>query len=628
MGRYGAALGFIGLVGWNFSFGIDDSVILVRWTDPAEVGIESAIQGAADGCVLLFPESVFVFETDSAVCIGKNIALRGEGPQTLLKKVAGRTCGFFNFTGAAGGVENIAFDGQTLAEDGGALICSDNFANGIHNSLFVENTCNSRGGALCCADFYGDLCSSIFAQNTAQNGGGAAFVCLNFKGSEGNFCDLGNSYFLRNRTEAGHGGALLVNGSAELAAKTGDVIFQGNSADGHREGIFFENDQCDDTVKIGAESGRTFYCYDPIRSSGNEGQRDLVWEINPLSTQTGTVLWDGYRSEIWFEGGTGATVSYGTMVLQNGASFGAGEGNFAGQDGNYGSFTLGESATLRIGYEQLSKNFNIESGKVCTAYEWPIYSKSNVSEINAFNTILSGTLQFLLPTNVTANDVLLRFPYGDVQLTDTAKIAVGAVGTLQSLLIDESVVLIQCDGETLSGREDYSNSTGEELENFCVPGYVFAICRNDTQLLATLVNSESAPSYLGRPNPPEPWPLFPIPSDIVTVRNQDSEDLSSSGSIVSSRSSSSVSSGSGSSDASSGSGSSSSGSGSSDASSSGGSSSSGSGSSDASSGSGSSSSGSSSSDASSSSGSSSSVSSGSGSSDASSSSGSSSSDSG
>ncbi|MDR0339998.1 MAG: hypothetical protein LBH53_00310, partial [Puniceicoccales bacterium] len=384
-------------------------------------------------------------------------------------------------------------------------------------------------------NFCGDLRSSVFAKNSASNGG-ALFVSNNFVNSGGEgICDLGGSYFLGNQAaSSGYGGALFIRANAKLAAKTGDVIFQGNFAGDRQEGIFFANDQGGNTIWIGAESGHTFYYYDPIR--GNINNASLILEINPEQEHSGTVLLDKYPSEIWFGEGDAdayAKVSYGTLVLQNGASFGAGEENFTeNEEQNWGTFTLAESATLRIGYEQLSRSFSIESGMVRTEPSWPSYSNSNVSKINAGDIFLNGTLQFLLPTNIQSGDVLLHVPYGNVYLRSGAnQIAVGAVGKLQSLEVGESVVLLQCDKEIIEKSSSYSSSTGGGLENLCVPGYKFSISVNTTQLLATLIGEPEGniPSPEKSDNPPS-WSLFPLPFAVTADKDVGSDGSSGSGS--------------------------------------------------------------------------------------------------
>ncbi|MDR3259362.1 MAG: autotransporter-associated beta strand repeat-containing protein, partial [Fusobacteriaceae bacterium] len=90
-----------------------------------------------------------------------------------------------------------------------------------------------------------------------------------------------------------------------------------------------------------ATNGNTIYFYDPIASNPATVNRRLKIEINDDPSQTGVILFDTYQSNVYFESpGIGAKISYGTILLQNGAIFGAND--------NIGDFTVGENATLAI----------------------------------------------------------------------------------------------------------------------------------------------------------------------------------------------------------------------------------------------------------------------------------------
>ncbi|MDR2663998.1 MAG: hypothetical protein LBB14_00500 [Puniceicoccales bacterium] len=298
----------------------------------------------------------------------------------------------------------------------------------------------------------------------AGNGGGIA-VASTFTGQNSNFADLGGSFFLKNLGD-GSGGAIYFDKGAKVAALTGDVIFQDNlinnnvgislNSDGESRsnGLYFANFDNNGMAAIGAAENCTFWNYDGVcgnrDASSNQHKPQLTVQINPDSKQGGTVLFDRYRSDIWFETTTGATVSYGTMVLQNGASFGAGESNFCQVAPNSGPFNLGSNATLRIAYGQDIKRytFNEDTFKIESVTEVVPYDPlSQLSEIGAGSVVLEGKLHFILPSTVANGNIMLQIPLGTVRIANSATIDVGVSACTKdrlTLLPDQSVTLLTC----------------------------------------------------------------------------------------------------------------------------------------------------------------------------------------
>ncbi|MDR2667506.1 MAG: hypothetical protein LBB38_00470, partial [Puniceicoccales bacterium] len=258
-----------------------------------------------------------------------------------------------------GGIFHSTFSGNSAYYVGGAIYCDGEFGGAIESSTFTNNKSNnSDGGAIFCGTFAGNILHSTFSGNEAYDGGGGAIYCY----YDGNFTDLGGTYFLSNRAN-GLGGAIFFNYNGSLCATSGDVVFQGNNIKRPEEpseensadqlirlitemaGGSYTSGQEDfvanaahfqvgnggggNVASIGAMDGNTLYFYDPI--SSDTERRNLKIEINPVEDHTGTVLFNRHRSDVYFEGTGYAKISYGTMVLQNGASFGA--------EDNTGTFT-------------------------------------------------------------------------------------------------------------------------------------------------------------------------------------------------------------------------------------------------------------------------------------------------
>jgi predicted outer membrane repeat protein len=172
----------------------------------------------------------------------------------------------------------------------------------------------------------------------------------------------GDTLFLYNAAK--NGGAVHITTSANVYAAFGDIVFQGNIGDKSGMDIKvpnamrFENLFGNNVVTLSAFDNYMMRFYDPMDI--DTWQRALAIRINGAlaeatggspeiddlghwaARQTGTVLLDTYRSDVYFESAYGAQVCNGTMALHNGASFGTVD--------NTGRFTLHEDATLRIAY--------------------------------------------------------------------------------------------------------------------------------------------------------------------------------------------------------------------------------------------------------------------------------------
>ncbi|MDR0678801.1 MAG: hypothetical protein LBF24_00935, partial [Puniceicoccales bacterium] len=422
-----------------------------------------------------------------------------------------------------GNITNCKFIGNEtrsyfLSGFGGAVDFNSAFTGEIDRCTFIGNSIQVHaldvcgfGGAVRAECFCGKITNSIFTGNVAGNGGGIS-VGQGFTGSDGEgFADLGGTFFLKNYAE-GIGGAAYCGGvdgnNIKVAALSGDVVVQGNLFGNLSEsslnkserpgGFHFGNHyNAGITVGIAAAESCTFWNYDPLTSGRNslilrDHNTSLSIVINPESDHTGTVLFDRHRSDVWFgepwasvdpnakspipalaedSGSTyGATVSHGTMVLQNGASFGAGESNFfndliaSSKDiydingeliesipANGGPFRLCESATLRIAYGQPIDVYEFdESILAVTAHREAVpYDPDFMrSEINAGTVELQGKLHFVLPSNVIESAVMLEIPYGTVTVADSATIDVGVNNCDTEsfhLLVNQLVVLLNCD---------------------------------------------------------------------------------------------------------------------------------------------------------------------------------------
>jgi hypothetical protein len=292
--------------------------------------------------------------------------------------------------------------GLLTNDAGGAVTIEGNFTGVVDNSIFFDNTSLYAGGAMVVRhDIRGDVKNSTFSGNASLSyRGGGIYVGGSFCGKDGGFSDIGGSKFLYNDGihPMSSGGGIFIRSAAKLAAISGDVIFQGNI----NYAIIFTGLYASPTSQT-AVGGRTIYFYDPIRMiSDNFG-----FEMNPQDTHTGTILFDSVRSNLAFKESPGAKISYGTLALHNGASFGAVD--------NDGKFTLGEHATLRVAYGQEKREYILNKDKSFTEDDpskiiksYPPYDPNHVSYINAGNVNFDGTVHFVIPPNARNGDTLLR----------------------------------------------------------------------------------------------------------------------------------------------------------------------------------------------------------------------------
>jgi predicted outer membrane repeat protein len=517
--------------------------VAVPWTYPAEDGTLQAVESAGNGDRLYFSESTFVFSEQVSVELDKFLGLCGSEfdgsgrPTTVLQKAEGAEGRFFDFAGAAGDVSALTFEGENSpyggalssvvfsgniqscvfannseSAEGGAVFCKC-FEGNIQSSFFINNSSGTDGGALCVEGinspiqyFIGNIQNSIFSGNSTANGGrGGAIYFDKFCSEDGDDqADLGGSYFLGN--SAGIlGGALYASVDAQLAARSGDVIFQRNLADGHPNGMHFANLNNGQRILIGAAEGHTFWNYDPIWSGTSDGEKlahqNLFLEINANSGETGTVLFDRHRSDIWFQGANGATVFNGTLALQNGASFGASESNVWGFPANAGRFTLKESATLRIAYGQDIKRyeFNESTFKLESTLESVPYDPDSMrSGIYAGIADLLGNLQFILPLNVTTNTPMLSIPFGEVTVSPSTIIDVGVspYGDGPFALSEgQSVTLLDCASLDCE-RTTFPNCDGSSIPNVRT-GYHFSVLQDGNRILAKFLGTGSGSSSSG-----------------------------------------------------------------------------------------------------------------------------------
>ncbi|MDR1777876.1 MAG: autotransporter-associated beta strand repeat-containing protein [Desulfovibrio sp.] len=236
------------------------------------------------------------------------------------------------------GISNSIFSGNTAGDFGGAIFVGHDFTGNISYSVFSQNRAIAEGGGaiaigLPAGSLDGDISNSVFSGNTAGDGGAMAVAgALANTARAGGYADLSGSKFLDNHA-SGSGGALSLGNGSMLAALTPaeDVVFQGNTAGGAANALAYGGSL---GLGLGAAVGNTLWFYDPVQGSG-----DIT--INATAaTLGGTVVFDQHKSAV-----TGSTtVENGTMVLQNGAIFGA--------NGNGGTFILDATATLKVAYDR------------------------------------------------------------------------------------------------------------------------------------------------------------------------------------------------------------------------------------------------------------------------------------
>jgi predicted outer membrane repeat protein len=446
---------------------------------------------------------------------------------------------------------------------GGAIRTDGEFSDAVQSCLFSNNsTCYGSGAIYYSGDFVCTAQSAVFADNSIGDSGGAIHVEKSIYGPEGGFIDLSGFSFRGNVSNNPYGGAIYCGENAKLAAQSDDVIFTGNwagSLDGgstapatapagygafnRPNSLHFANLGGENTVAIGANEGRTFRNYDPISGNVSESgafAENLIFQINPETEQTGTVLFDWYRSDIWFQS---ATVSHGTMVLRNGASFGAGTDNFFNKSKNDGVFTLEGNATLRVVYCHDSDDYEFNNGAFSATHRSIAYDSTTMrSEIGAGSAHLYGKMQFVLPPNFDENVSLLSLPGATVTVYDSASINVGVSDfnedTFQ-MVSGQSAILLDCQNLVWSKSPLEFDCDGESIPHVR-SGHIFHVWKNATQILMSFIIINKNQSSSGSLSSSGGSPSSNSSGSSDASSSGASSSLASSGSASSSGASSSV----------------------------------------------------------------------------------------
>ncbi|MDR0340175.1 MAG: hypothetical protein LBH53_01270, partial [Puniceicoccales bacterium] len=291
-------------------------------------------------------------------------------------------------------------------------------------------------------------------------------------------------------------------------------------------------------VALAAAAGRSFRNYDPIDAISTN---DFHLQINPKNWQTGTVLFDSHRSVVlslaeypsaetsyspeqnnyafllgkYTPYGAAVSVSNGTMVLQNGASFtiaaklateylqapmgvvdtqtnGVTLGNYQNElsQRTDGTFRLEKPAILRVAYGQDIERYKFDKNTLAVIpHAQPVSYNPDLmhSEIDADETVLEGRLQFVLPKNVDEDVPMLSFPGGVVFLADsvTVDVAISSCGEGQfDLPVGQSVILLDC-ANLRCASKSFPNCDGSSIVGARArSGYHFDIRRENDRLLA------------------------------------------------------------------------------------------------------------------------------------------------
>jgi hypothetical protein len=317
-------------------------------------------------------------------------------------------------------------------------------------------------------------------------------------------------------SQSDYGGAIYAGKGIGLAAKTDDVVFQGNKIKDDANAIFLGKEGgYNAAINLAASEGMTFYFYDPIKSEGM-----VQVQVNPEVSHKGTVLFDNYRSEVRF---SAATISHGTIALHNGASFGP-------TSNNAGIFTLGPNATLKVAYDQSVRVYSYSNEDLLSFFNEPdpknivwtpvtaSYDPDNppVSEIRTSEKInLHGKLHFVLPRNVENGNIMLQtFGITDVQ---SANICIEMAEGSGSVAIreGESVVLIHSDQSIQGESVSFLSCTLNPSDPPAIQRK-FSLKQNPSQLLAVVMNSSESETPSG-PVQPEPGPESVLPPGTLPV---------------------------------------------------------------------------------------------------------------
>jgi len=273
--------------------------------------------------------------------IGNTAGGTGSGHGGAIGGITTISGGTNEFTDNRAGTTNGsggAINGNTLIRGGtntftGNKAGSTTFNNGQGGGAIGASTINIEGG------------TNEFTRNSTSSHGGALHgtTTVSLTGGTNDFTDnwaFGN----------GLGGAIYASGAtttlrAQKGDAHGDFTFSGNR---DRVGTDFEKANAlhvastatNATLTLAAEEGRRMTFYDPITSVNNA---NLNVYINRVSDDKGTVVFDGSLYKDMdalnrYSAVTGlTTVSHGSLVLNNGVTYGA---------DNARGFTLNTAATL------------------------------------------------------------------------------------------------------------------------------------------------------------------------------------------------------------------------------------------------------------------------------------------
>ncbi|MCL2711078.1 MAG: hypothetical protein FWE95_09385, partial [Planctomycetaceae bacterium] len=291
------------------------------------------------------------------------------------------TSSAYSYGGAAVSAERITIEGGTnefsgnqVGGVGGALYThTDSRTISIigGTNTFENNTAGVYGGAIG-TPLYGTVSITgginVFSGNWASATYGAGGAIGGSAGTGSVAITGGTNTFFGNIT-GGTGGAINIGATGTFRATNGDFIFgafrtndgdfifQGNRAgvdaagNGGTANAIHHTGTGTNTLTLAAESGRHIYFFDPVTTSTISGSTTRSISINPLVTDTGTVVFDGsnYTSlddrSSRIDGAT--TVGYGTLALKGSVAYGTSTGiNNTNNIFTLGQNAIGQNATL------------------------------------------------------------------------------------------------------------------------------------------------------------------------------------------------------------------------------------------------------------------------------------------
>jgi hypothetical protein len=334
------------------------------------------------------------------------------------------------------------------------------------------------------------------------------YVAGNFTGESNVISDIGDSTFL---SIEGYS-TLYVGGNAKLGALSDDVLFWGGGAASRGGGINLGNVDGNKELILAATEGHRFSIFDRIVCESASSGNNLKICINPESSHSGDIILDAILSPVHF---STADVCNGTFYLRKGASFGA--------PFNTGTFTLNQSATMRIDhrpqyylytYNSVSdaitetivqnKNYTFNQNSLVTDGFFPTptsngYQCNGVSRIFSGKVNLDGHVDFFLPENIKPGNSMLIIP-GLVEF-QSATFSVGMLFDKVEIDVGQNVVLIHSD-QSIVNHTDYVNKPSPLKGEFSQSGYYF-------ELSTPLSNELWATLRWWDPTSPDPHPEFP-----------------------------------------------------------------------------------------------------------------------